>query len=298
MNTILKTSGLTKVYAGKKVVSQVNMTVKQGDIYGFIGENGAGKTTLIRMVSGLAATSEGSIELFGSKSLNQHRKRIGTIIEYPAVHVNLSAKENLAIYSRLLGVNDNKKIENILEIIGLNDVGSKNVKKFSLGMKQRLGIGIALIGNPDFLMLDEPINGLDPSGIKEMRELFQRLNREMGITILISSHILGELSKIATRYGIIKKGVLIDEFKSEELYDRCKRSLKIRVDNPARAANILETILGTKQFDVLENNYIRVFDMLDRPEIVNKELVTNGVSVYSLQMAGQDLEDYFMNLMG
>ncbi|NLJ16074.1 MAG: ATP-binding cassette domain-containing protein [Clostridiales bacterium] len=298
MNTILKTSGLTKVYAGKKVVSQVNMTVKQGDIYGFIGENGAGKTTLIRMVSGLAATSEGSIELFGSKSLNQHRKRIGTIIEYPAVHVNLSAKENLAIYSRLLGVNDNKKIENILEIIGLNDVGSKNVKKFSLGMKQRLGIGIALIGNPDFLMLDEPINGLDPSGIKEMRELFQRLNREMGITILISSHILGELSKIATRYGIIKKGVLIDEFKSEELYDRCKRSLKISVDNPARAANILETILGTKQFDVLENNYIRVFDMLDRPEIVNKELVTNGVSVYSLQMAGQDLEDYFMNLMG
>lgn len=298
MSVILKTRSLSKSYGGKKVVNTVNMTVNKGDIYGFIGENGAGKTTFIRMIAGLAEPSNGEIELFGSKDLYQHRRRIGTIIESPAVHMNLSARDNMKIYSQLLGVNEPKRIDELLEIVSLSDAGKKHAKKFSLGMKQRLGIAISLIGNPDFLMLDEPINGLDPSGIKEMRELFLKLNREQGITILISSHILGELSKIATRYGIIKKGYLIDEFKTEELHERCKRSIKIKVDNTSKAVNILESVIGTKQFDVLDDGFVRVFDMLDKPEVINREFVTNGLNVYSVEMAGQDLEDYFMNLMG
>ena len=245
MDAVLKTTELTKMFSRKKAVNSVSMTVNRGDIYGFIGKNGAGKTTLIRMAVGLASPTSGTIELFGSKNLTQMRKKIGTVIEYPAVIPHMTARQNLETQCRLQGVKDPKEIDRILEIVGLSDTGKKKAKNFSLGMKQRLAIAIALIGEPEFLFLDEPTNGLDPAGIKEIRELIQRLNHERGITVLISSHILGELSKLATRYGIIDRGMMIDEFTAEELEARCQSSLIIQVDQVEKACSVLENVVGT-----------------------------------------------------
>ncbi len=263
MDTVLKTTELTKVFSGKKAVDHVSMTVNRGDIYGFIGKNGAGKTTLIRMAVGLAAPSGGSIELFGSKDLTQMRKKVGTVIEYPAVIPHMTARQNLVAQCKLQGVKDLSVIDRILSTVGLESTGKKKAKNFSLGMKQRLAIAIALIGEPDFLFLDEPTNGLDPTGIKEIRELIQKLNHEHGITVLISSHILGELSKLATRYGIIDKGVMIDEFTAEDLEARCKSSLMIQVDRIPEACSILENVVGTKNYTVNPDGTISLFDHLD-----------------------------------
>ncbi len=221
MDVILKTTNLTKKYNHTPVVNKVSMTINRGDIYGFIGKNGAGKTTLIRMVCGLASPAEGSLELFGSSDLTAGRARIGTVIESPALFPNMTARENLMVQCKLQNITDYSRIDNVLELVGLHDIHRKKAKNFSLGMRQRLAIAIALIGEPEFLILDEPVNGLDPEGIKEVRELIVHLNQAKGITVLISSHILGELSKFATRYGIIHRGKLIEEITEEELWKRC-----------------------------------------------------------------------------
>ncbi|MEG0614832.1 MAG: ABC transporter ATP-binding protein [Oscillospiraceae bacterium] len=297
MENVLKTSGVTKIYAGKPAVNNVSMTIKKGDIYGFIGKNGAGKTTLIRMITGIAKQNSGEIEILESKDLNFQRSRIGSIIEYPSVYPNMTAAQNLEQYRILLGIPDKNCVQEILKTVDLTDTGKKKAGNFSLGMKQRLGIGIALLGNPDFLILDEPINGLDPSGIKNIRELILKLNKENGITFLISSHILGELAKIATCYGIINNGILVDEFSKEQLELRCKRCLKVKVDNAKKAAVVLETVLKITNYDVLSDNDIRIFDMLDEAEKVNAVLIKNDVSVKSISAGGQDLEGYFMELM-
>ena len=218
---ILKTNHLTKRYGHRAVVENLSMTIHQGDIYGFIGKNGAGKTTLIRMVTGLAAPSDGSIQLFGSGSLLEGRRRIGTVIEAPAFYPGMTARENIIAFSRLQGLRDFSHVEELLELVGLDHTGKKKCRNFSLGMKQRLAIAIALIGDPELLILDEPTNGLDPEGMKEVRDLILKLNQERGITVLVSSHILGELSKFATRYGIIHDGKLIEEFTEEDLWRRC-----------------------------------------------------------------------------
>ncbi|WP_310603281.1 ABC transporter ATP-binding protein [Anaerosporobacter sp.] len=296
MDYILQTNNLTKIYSKKSVVSNVNMNIKRGDIYGFIGKNGAGKTTLIRMVVGLALPTQGDVELFGSTELNVQRKRIGTTIENPALYPNMTARENLEYYVRLYGVPEKDAIDEMLKLVGLEDTGKKKSKNFSLGMKQRLAIAIALLGNPDFLLLDEPMNGLDPFGIKEMRELLLELNKK-GITILISSHILGELSKIATRYGIINNGVLVDEFTKDELAERCRRCIKIKVDDTQRATTIIEEKFGTTEFDVLPDNIIRIFSHVDKVSEVNRQLVLGDVAVERIATAGQDLEGYFVELM-
>ena len=218
---ILKTNHLTKRYGHRAVVENLSMTIHQGDIYGFIGKNGAGKTTLIRMVTGLAAPSDGSIQLFGSGSLLEGRSRIGTVIEAPAFYPGMTARENIIAFSRLQGLRDFSHVEELLELVKLDHTGKKKCRNFSLGMKQRLAIAIALIGDPKLLILDEPTNGLDPEGMKEVRDLILKLNQEKGITVLVSSHILGELSKFATRYGIIHHGKLIEEFTEEDLWRRC-----------------------------------------------------------------------------
>ncbi len=218
---ILKTNHLTKRYGHRAVVENLSMTIHQGDIYGFIGKNGAGKTTLIRMVTGLAAPSDGSIQLFGSGSLLEGRRRIGTVIEAPAFYPGMTARENIVAFSKLQGLHDFSHTEDLLELVGLIHTGKKKCRNFSLGMKQRLAIAIALIGDPELLILDEPTNGLDPEGMKEVRDLILKLNQEKGITVLVSSHILGELSKFATRYGIIHHGKLIEEFTEEDLWRRC-----------------------------------------------------------------------------
>lgn len=295
---VLVTEDVTKVYGKHKAVNRVSMHVEKGAIYGFIGKNGAGKTTFMRMVAGLAAPTMGQMELFGSKELERQRIRIGTLIENPGVFGNMTARENLEVVRRQFGITDKHAVEGMLEFVGLTGTGKKKVKNFSMGMKQRLGIGIALFRNPDFLILDEPINGLDPEGIIEIRELLLKLNREREITILISSHILGELSKIATCYGIIRDGALIEEFGAKELADRCRRCHKIIVDNTELAANILEEKLHITGFDIPQQNTVRIFERLEETEKTNRELVVGGVSVKESYLAGQDLEGYFMELLG
>lgn len=298
MEYVLKTEGITKTYGGNLVVDHVNMHVRKGDIYGFIGKNGAGKTTFMRLVAGLAAPVEGNIELFGSRELEKQRVRIGTLIEQPGLYGTMTAWENMEIMRRNFGITDKQATDQMLEFVGLSKAGKKKVKNFSLGMKQRLGIAIALYRNPDFLILDEPINGLDPEGIKEMRDLLLKLNQEKQITILISSHILGELSKIATNYGIIKEGVLIEEFEAEELKSRCRRCQKLVVDNVELGVTILEEKCHITSYDVPEPGTIRVFDGLDHAWKLNQELVQGGVRLKESYLTGQDLEGYFMELLG
>lgn len=295
---VLETENLTKTYGKNKVVNAVSMHVKKGDIYGFIGKNGAGKTTFMRMAAGLAAPTEGSLKLFGSKEAEQQRKRIGTLIEETGVYPNMTAEENLEIVRRTLGITEKNSVKDMLEFVGLDKAGRKKVKNFSMGMKQRLGLAISLLRSPDFLILDEPINGLDPSGIKEVRDLLLKLNKEKQITILISSHILGELSKVATRYGIIRDGVLIEEFDAEELAEKCKRCQKVVVDNVELASNILEEKCSIKNYDVLEDNVIRIFENIEESSYINRSLVMGGVELKESYLAGQDLEGYFMDLLG
>lgn len=298
MEFVLQTDNLTKVYGKNKVVDGVSMHVKKGDIYGFIGKNGAGKTTFMRMAAGLAAPTIGSIRLFESEEIEKQRVKIGTLIENPGVYDGLTAKENLEIIRKTYGVTDKNAVDEILDFVGLTDTHNKKVKNFSMGMKQRLGLAIALLRSPDFLILDEPINGLDPAGIKEIRELLLKLNHEKNMTIMISSHILGELSKIATRYGIIREGVLIEEFDSYELEEKCRRCHKLVLSDTGKAVQILEDKLNILTYDVPEENIIRIFDHLDETAKINRCLIEDGIDVRESYIAGQDLEGYFMDLLG
>lgn len=297
MEYVLKTDSLTKIYGHSKVVNAVSMHVEKGSIYGFIGKNGAGKTTFMRMAAGLASPSAGSMTLFGSSNLEKQRIRIGTLIESPGLYAGMTAQENLETIRLSLGIPDRNRTKELLELTGLSDTGKKKTKHFSMGMKQRLGIAIALLRNPDFLILDEPINGLDPAGIKEVRDLLLRLNREKQITILISSHILGELSKIATHYGIIRNGCLIQEIDTSELEQNCRRCLKIIVDHPQQAAGILERTLNIHNYDVPQPDMLRIFEVLENSAEINRVLIQNGVSLKESYLAGQDLEGYFMELL-
>lgn len=298
MENILETINITKKFSKKVAVSAVNMNIKKGDIYGFIGKNGAGKTTLIKMLVGLSRPTSGFIELFGSENLNKARHKIGTVIESPAFVPHLNAKQNMIIQWKLLGSKNKSIIDETLKLVGLGDVENKKVKKFSLGMKQRLGIAMTLMGEPEFLILDEPTNGLDPEGIIEIRQMLKRLNKEKGLTILISSHILSELSKLATRYGIINDGVLIDEFTEQELIERCQSSLIVKVSDINKAGEILKSKLNTDKFSVLNENTLEIFDFIDNPGKVNSALSKNDVVVESISNKSVDLEDYFMKVIG
>ena len=252
----------------------------------------------MRMAAGLAAPSAGSMALFGSGDLEKQRIRIGTLIENPGIYPGMTAHENMETVRRSLGIADRRRCDELLALAGLSDTGKKKAKHFSMGMKQRLGIAISLLRGPDFLILDEPINGLDPAGIKEVRDLLLRLNKEKQITILISSHILGELSKIATHYGIIRNGSLIEEFDAKELTQRCRRCLKLSVSEPQEAANLLERMLAIHNYDVPQPGILRIFEKLDDTARINQTLVENGISLRESYLAGQDLEGYFMDLLG
>lgn len=244
-NTVLKTKALTKRYHSNRAVNNINIDIKQGDIYGLVGKNGAGKTTLLRMVTGLSLPSSGEIELFGETSaggLNRARSRTGSIIETPSFFPYLSARKNLEYYRIQRGIAEKEVVEKSLRLVGLQDTGKKKFKNFSLGMKQRLGLANAIMANPDMLILDEPINGLDPTGIVEFRDILLRLNRERNITIVISSHILSELEQLATIYGFINGGELIEQVSSKKLNERLRRSLSIKVDNVEKAAVIISLL--------------------------------------------------------
>lgn len=297
---IMQTFGLTKQYGTYIAVNAVNMKIKKGDIYGFIGRNGAGKTTMIRMITGLVTPTSGEIELFSNKESKRNTglNRIGSIIEHPALYTELTAYENMELRGLLLGIPDKTVIEEVLEIVDLSDVRKKKVKNFSLGMRQRLGLALALLGNPDFLILDEPINGLDPEGIVEMRKLLKRLNEEQGITILISSHILGELSKLATRYGVINDGRLVEEFTNKELKAKCRKYLHLQVNDSRKASFVIEEVFKTDNYEVLTDNIIKIYDLLDMSGEICLEFAKKNVKVISIESKGDDLESYFMKLMG
>lgn len=294
---ILNTKNLTKTYKKKNAVSNLNMSINKGDIYGFIGKNGAGKTTTIKMIVGLAAPTSGEITLFESKSLNQGRRKIGTVIEAPAFVPNLTARQNMLIQWKLLGNKNPAIIDEMLNLVGLDYVGKKKVKNFSLGMKQRLGIAMTLMGEPEFLVLDEPTNGLDPKGIVEVRELLQKLNEERGLTILISSHILSELAKLATRIGIIDDGVLLEEFSIDELDERCKSKLVVLVDDTEKAKDILAEQLNLNDYKVIDANTIEIYDKGVDSGTINTTLAKNDIVVNSISTSHADLEEYFLNVI-
>lgn len=298
---VLKTYNITKKYGEQLAVDNVNMTIKKGDIYGFIGQNGAGKTTLIRLITGLIHKSGGEIELLGANEeneLNKARTMVGSLIETPSFYTNMTARENLEVSRLVRNIPGKKCIDEVLELVGLKDVEKKKVKNFSLGMRQRLGIANALMGNPKLLILDEPINGLDPMGIVEIRELLKKINKEKDMTILISSHILSELSELATTYGIISNGKLIEEITAKQLSEKCRQYIDLKVDDTARAVILLERELGISDYEVLEDSNIKVFSNLDNVGEVNSLLSRSGIIVESISVKGENLEEYFMNKVG
>lgn len=298
---ILKTYNITKKYGNQVAVNSVNMTIKKGEIYGFIGQNGAGKTTLIRLITGLIHKSGGDIELLGASGeneLNEVRTMVGSLIETPSFYTNMTARENLEVSRLVRNIPGKKCIAEVLELVGLKDVEKKKVKNFSLGMRQRLGIANALMGNPKLLILDEPINGLDPMGIVEIRELLKKINKEKDMTILISSHILSELSELATTYGIISNGKLIEEITAEELAEKCRQYIDLRVDDTARSVTLLERELGISDYEVLEDKKIKIFSNLENVGEINSILSKSGVIVESIGIKGENLEEYFVNIIG
>ena len=298
---VLKTHNITKKYGNQLSNDKITMTIKKGEIYGLIGKNGAGKTTLFRIITGLSHKTSGDLELFGKsgeKELNMARTMIGSLIESPAFYGSMTAKENLEVSRLIRNIAGKECIDEVLELVGLSDTGKKKVKNFSLGMRQRLGIANALLGNPKLLILDEPINGLDPMGIVEIRELLKKVNKEKDVTILISSHILGELSELATNYGIINNGKLVEEISVDELNKKCKKYIELIVDDVARASTILEKELSITDYEVLENNRIEIFSNLDSSGIINSTLSKKGVVVEKISIKGKSLEEYFMNKVG
>lgn len=298
---ILKTKELTKTYKNYHAVNQVNITVKKGDIYGFIGQNGAGKSTLLRLVTGLNFPTSGTIEIFGSntdKGLNDAQKRMGAIIESPALFPNMTAVQNLEVHRLQKGIPGKQCIADTLELVELTNTGNKKVKNFSLGMKQRLGLAVALLSDPEFLILDEPTNGLDPIGIVELRDLIKKLNREKGLTVLISSHILSELYQLATTYGIIHNGKLIEELSLSELDEKCQQHLKIKVDDTNKGATVLEEKLQTANFEVMPDGYINLYSYLNDIHNVSKMLTDSGLIIEHLSQNGDSLESYFSKLIG
>ena len=296
---VIETMGLSKRYRDKWAVDHLDLRVEQGDIYGFIGRNGAGKSTALKLLCGLARPTQGDALIFGKPIRDPvaHR-RVGALIEQPGLYPELSGRENLRLYAALLGLDSpERQVEDILETVGLSPKEKKPVKHYSMGMKQRLGVGLALLGGPDLLLLDEPINGLDPEGIREMRELLLRLNRERGLTILVSSHILGELSKVATRYGIIQQGRIVEQITAVELEQKRTDYLHLRTDQPEKAAALLERELRLKRWEMRPEGEIRIHEMVDG-KAVGRVLAEAGISVEELGLHRQDLEGYFLERMG
>ncbi|HBM8837895.1 TPA: ATP-binding cassette domain-containing protein [Enterococcus faecium] len=294
--TVLKATGITKKYGAAKALDKVSIEIKRGMIYGLIGENGAGKSTFMRTIMGLISIDEGSIELFGTTDLQAARRRMGQSIETPALYPELTARDNLRIQAANGGVSD-REIEDLLKMMRLENTGKKKAKNFSLGMRQRLAIANALITNPEFLILDEPTNGMDPAGMAEMREIIQRLVKERGITVLLSSHLLDELSQIATHYGILHEGHLIKELSKEELAQESRQFIKIDTSATEQAVTVLDS-LGYRDYFVQSSRVIQLFEGIDQVAAINQALVEAKVPVDGIHLVGQKLEDYFLQLTG
>lgn len=297
-----------KIFTAKKLtkkyktyaLNQFDMEICKGDIYGFIGRNGAGKTTLMRILTGRAVQSGGDICLFGESNpdkLYLQRRRVGAIIEGPAFYPEMTAEDNLEVIRLQYGIKEKKCIKELLKTVGLEDTGTKKAKDFSLGMKQRLGIAMALIGKPELLVLDEPVNGLDPEGILQLRELIKKLNKEQGITILISSHILSELDQLATCYGFIDKGRMKEQIQADELIAKCKPYLSIRAGNVQNAAAVLKHMFPDNELEIVSESRVNLYGFTGSTKELIKELVLNEADVKEVKAEGESLERYYMSLI-
>ena len=302
MNSIvLEAQGITKKYRETLALDHVDLKLEKGKIYGFIGKNGAGKTTFLRLITGLAFPTEGSLSLFGKsgeKSLQEQRKRIGSLIETPALYPYMTAWQNMEVQRLQRGIPDKSVIDKTLKMVGLDNTGKKKVRNFSLGMRQRLGIAMALLNTPEFLVLDEPINGLDPAGMVEIRNLIKELNREYGMTILISSHLLEELHNTATDFIFIDSGRVLEKLTYEELNEKCKQHIEIKVKDTEKAVLVMEERLHTDNFKMLPDGTIQLYDYLDDIESVAVAFSEAQVLVVGLAVTGDTLEEYFISKVG
>ena len=299
MESILTANALTKTYKQTKALSSLSMRIPQGAVYGLVGKNGAGKTTLIRLICGLQEPTSGEYTLYGaankSREITKMRRRMGAVVETPSIYMDLTAEDNLKEQYRVLGLPSFDGLKELLRLVGLEGAGKKKARNFSLGMKQRLGIAVALAGDPDFLVLDEPVNGLDPQGVIEMRELILKLNRERRITVLISSHILAELSKLATHYGFIDAGTMVKEISAEELDAACRKCVRMEVSDIKALARVLDGM--SVDYKILSDTRADVFAQLNVSQLA-LALSRENCEVLSMQDRSENLESYYMNLVG
>lgn len=299
MDYVLKTNNLCKHYRHFKALNGLTMNVPKGAIYGFVGKNGAGKTTLIRLICGLQYPTSGDFELYGIKNtdetISKSRRRMGAVVETPSIYLSMTAEDNLKQQCRFLGVPSFDCVPELLKLVGLENTGKKKAKNFSLGMKQRLGIAVALCGNPDFLVLDEPINGLDPQGIIEIRELILKINREQQITVLISSHILDELSRLATHYGFIDNGRIIKEMSAEELETACRKCVRMTVTDTKALARVLNSM--RIEYKILDSTTADVYAKPNFTQLA-MALSKENCEVVSMEEHDENLESFYVNLVG
>ena len=297
MSYILETENMTKAYGKKKALDNVSIHVEKGDIYGLVGRNGAGKTTLMKITGGLANATSGSYSLFGKKKneLGDLSKKVGLLIEDPGLLPNISGVENLWLKCMVLGIKDKNEPKRLMEMVGLGDVLKLRTKKYSFGMKQRLGLALALIGDPELVILDEPINGFDPQGIKAVRELILKKNEE-GTTFVVSSHILGELSRIATKYAFINNGKIIEESTKEELLEKCRSKIVLIPDDVPKACTIIEN-MGIRDYKIKEDGVINIYEQLERTGDITNALARESVATIEITRKYEELEDYYVNLV-
>ena len=299
VNSVITMRGLCKSYKKQEVLHDFSLTVERGHICGLIGPNGAGKTTIMKILAGFFFPSKGELELFGSpENLDDSRARMSFMIEQPIIAGSMTARENLQYIRYLRGYPDEKRIDEVLELVGLANTGKKCASKFSLGMKQRLGIGIALLPKPEIMVLDEPVNGLDPEGIVEVRRLIKRMQEEWGVTVLISSHLLSELSELCTDLSIISHGNLIENLSREELLVRCRNHIALRTDDINKTAAVLEDRLSIHDYKVIHGEEIQIFERLGDIHCISKTLTDNGLVITRLSEEGQNLEDYYLEKVG
>ncbi|PWJ14028.1 ABC transporter ATP-binding protein [Ruminococcus flavefaciens] len=298
-NSVITMTNITKRFKKAEVVKNFSLDVKNGSITGLIGPNGAGKTTIMKILAGLMFQTSGELSFYGSRDdLDLNRRRMSFMIEAPIVDYNMTAYENLNYVRYVRGYPDKKRIDEVLDIVDLKDTGRKKALKFSLGMRQRLGIAMALLTKPEVLVLDEPVNGLDPEGIVEVRHILQKLSEDQGVTILISSHLLSELSELCTDFSIINKGQLVENLSLEELHNRCRSHIVLRTNNTEKTAAVLEDKLSIGSYKVLQSGDIEIYEQLDAVERISKTVTDSGCIITKLYESGQSLEDYYLEKVG
>lgn len=299
MESIIKVTGLTKVYKDQKAVNKINLDIKKGEIYGLVGKNGAGKSTILKMLTGLTNKTEGTIELFGNETTwYKERHRMGSIIENPELIPALSGRENLEYFRIQRGIVDKSVVSDALESVGLQSVGKKKFKNYSVGMKQRLALALTLMSNPEVLILDEPTSGIDPEGIVEIRKLLKSLSEDKGVTIIISSHILSEIANLVTRVGIIDRGEIIEELNLSDIYQRSSEFIMLDTSDNARALAIIEGNFEMKRIEVNGKNQIIIYDNFEAMEDVIKKLVMENIGIREIRREHKSLEDYFLEATG